>query len=79
MWGICVIVPKKLQSAVLQELHQNTFGNSTNEEGGEKLHVVDKHRQRHRHLVKNCRHCQVVQNATVAPLHPWIWPSEPWR
>ena len=31
-------------------------------------------------LVKSCRHCQAVQNVPpVAPLHPWIWPAEPWK
>ena len=31
-------------------------------------------------LVKLCRHCQAVRNnPPVAPLHPWIWPSEPWK
>ena len=31
-------------------------------------------------LVKSCRHCQAVwNNPPVAPLHPWIWPSEPWK
>ena len=31
-------------------------------------------------LVKSCSHCQAVQNLPpMAPLHPWIWPAEPWK
>ena len=30
-------------------------------------------------LVKNCNICQESRNApSVAPLHPWEWPSHPW-
>ena len=29
---------------------------------------------------KNCLPCQQVKNIpTVAPLHPWVWPSKPWQ
>ena len=31
-------------------------------------------------LVKSCSHCQAVRNLPpMAPLHPWIWPAEPWK
>ena len=31
-------------------------------------------------MVKACSQCQVVKNtAPVAPLHPWIWPAQPWQ
>ena len=31
-------------------------------------------------LVKTCTACQTVRNSpSVAPLHPWIWPSRPWQ
>ena len=80
MWGIRVIVPKKLQNAVLQELHQTHLGIVQMKKVA-RSYVwwtnIDKDIE---HLVKNCCHCQVVQNVPpVAPLHPWIWPSEPWR
>ena len=80
MWGIRVIIPKKLQNAVLQELHQTHLGIVQMKKVA-RSYVwwanIDKDIE---HLVKNCCHCQVVQNVpSVAPLHPWIWPSEPWR
>ena len=80
MWGIHVIVPKKLQNAVLQELHQTHLGIVRMKKVA-RSYVwwtnIDKDIE---HLVKNCCHCQVVQNVPpVVPLHPWIWPSEPWR
>ena len=31
-------------------------------------------------LVRACPSCQAVKNAPlVAPLHPWLWPSKPWK
>ena len=31
-------------------------------------------------MVKGCCACQEVKQAPpVAPLHPWIWPSQPWK
>lgn len=31
-------------------------------------------------LVKGCTQCQSVRNAPeVAPLHPWLWPTKPWK
>ena len=39
-----MIAPKKLQNAVMQELHPK---HGMAEEGGKKLLVVDEHRQRH--------------------------------
>ena len=31
-------------------------------------------------LVKGCTQCQSVRNApVVAPLHPWLWPTKPWK
>ena len=80
MWGICVIVPKKLQKAVLQELHQTHLEIEWMKKVA-RSYVwwtnIDKDIE---HLVKNCCHCQVVQNVhPVAPPYPWIWPTEPWR
>ena len=31
-------------------------------------------------MVKGCCACQELKHAPpVAPLHPWIWPSQPWK
>ena len=31
-------------------------------------------------LVKGCLSCQShKQTPSVAPLHPWVWPTRPWR
>ena len=31
-------------------------------------------------LAKSCLPCQCVKNApSVAPLHPWLWPANPWQ
>jgi len=31
-------------------------------------------------LVQACQSCQAVKTAPpVTPLHPWLWPSKPWK
>ena len=75
-----MIVPKKLQNAILQELHQTHLGTVRMKKVA-RSYVwwthIDKGIE---HLVKNCFHCQVVQNVPIViPLHTWIWPSESWR
>ena len=79
LWGVHVIVPKKLQSEVLTMLHEGHVGIM-------KMKMLarsyvwwpglDKAIEQ---LVKSCKSCQEVQKVPEsAPLHPWIWPSKPW-
>ena len=80
MWGVRVIVPKKLQQQVLNELHQSHPG------------MARMRTLAHSHvwwpnldhdiesLVKACSQCQSVRSSPpVAPLHPWSWPTRPWQ
>ena len=31
-------------------------------------------------MIKACTSCQAIKEApSVAPLHPWIWPTKPWE
>ena len=78
MWGIHVIVPAKLQKLVLQELHQTRM---VRMKMVARSYVwwtkLDKDIEQ---LIKSCSHCQAVRNLPpMAPLHPWIWPAEPWK
>ena len=78
MWGLRVIVPKSLQTLVMQELHQE-------HQGIAKVKTIvrsyvwpnlDRYLEQ---TAKNCLPRQQVKNIpAVAPLHPWVRPSKPW-
>ena len=82
MWGIRVIVPRKLQTEVLQELHQSHPGTVRMKTMARSYMYVwwpglDREIEQ---LVKSCTSCQSVKNApAVAPLYPWNWPSRSWQ
>ena len=78
--GIRVVVPPKLHQEVLQELHLSHPGIQRMKLLA-RSHVwwpcIDQDIQE---LVKSCPACQEVKQAPpVAPLQPWIWPSQPWK
>ena len=80
MWGVRVIVPKKLQQHVLNELHQSHPGMARMKTLA-RSHVwwpnLDHDIES---LVKACSQCQSVRSSPpVAPLHPWSWPTRPWQ
>ena len=80
LWGIRVVVPKILQSKVLEELHKNHPG-VVRMKALARSYVwwpgLDKDIEHH---VKNCQPCQTVRNSPPsAPLHPWLWPTRPWQ
>ena len=80
MWGIRVIVPAKLQKLVLQELHQTHIGMVRMKMVARSYVWWIKLDKDIEQLVKSCSHCQTVRNLPpMAPLHPWIWPAEPWK
>ena len=76
LWGTRVVVPKKLYSAVLQELHSAHPG------------IVCMKAIARSYIwwpglekqVKACKPCQIINNSPPkAPLHPWVWPMHPWE
>ena len=80
LWGARVVVPKKLQERVLNELHVSHLGIAKSKALA-RCHVwwpkIDSEIES---LVRSCRHCQANQaTPPVAPLHPWLWPSRPWQ
>ena len=80
LWGIRVIVPEKLQKRVLDELHVDHLG-IVRMKSKARSYVwwpgVDQDIER---VVRSCLPCQTVRNTPLAtPLHPWLWPSKPWR
>ncbi|XP_061570024.1 uncharacterized protein K02A2.6-like [Cololabis saira] len=80
MWGVRVIIPSKLRSRVLSELH-------TGHAGVVKMKAVARSYMwwpgidaQIEQVSKTCQSCQLTQKAPgPAPLHPWTWPGSPWQ
>ena len=80
IWGIRVIIPYKLRKKVLQELHQSHVGIVRMKATARSYLWWPGLDQEIEELVKGCTQCQSVRNAPeVAPLHPWLWPTKPWK
>ena len=80
LWGIRVVVPKKLREWFLDELHLSHPG-VVRMKALAHSHVwwpeLDRHLE---DRVKSCMACQSVKQAPPkAPLHPWAWPTAPWK
>ena len=80
LWGNRVIIPGKLRPAILEELHRNHPG-ITRMKGLARSYLwwpgLDKELEKY---VRQCEACQAVRNSPApAPLHPWLWPTKPWR
>ncbi len=80
LWGIRVIIPKKLQNQVLEEVHREHSGIVRMKSIARSYMWwpgVDKQLEL---AAKSCTSCQSVKSKpAVAPLHPWLWPSTPWQ
>ena len=80
MWGLRVIVPTSLQSSVLKSLHRNHPGITRMKATSHSYFWwkgLDKDIET---VAKTCTFCQVNQsNPAQAPLHPWVWPDQPWK
>ena len=80
MWGVRVVVPRKLQEQVLQELHQTHSGISRTKAIARSYVWWPQIDYQVEKMIKSCTRCQMARNApAVAPLHPWIWPARPWQ
>ena len=80
LWGTRVVIPQKLYTAVLQEIHSGHPG-IVRMKAISRSYVwwpgLDKAIETQ---VRNCKDCQVVkQTPPKAPLHPWVWLSHPWE
>ena len=81
LWGTRVVIPNKLYPTVLNELHSGHPG-IVRMQAIARSYVwwpgLDKAIE---HQVKSCKPgCQKVkQSPPKAPLHPWVWPMNPWE
>ena len=79
MWGSRVVVPSRGRKAVLQELHEGHPG-MTRMKSLSRMYVWWLNLEKDiESSVQACSQCQEQQPApSLAPLHPWKWPSRPW-
>ena len=80
LWGMRVVIPKKLQPEVVAELHRGHPG-IVRMKAMARSHVwwvtVDKDIEQ---CVRACEACQASRNMPArAPLHTWEWPASPWE
>ena len=80
MWGNRVIIPKKWQKSVLEELHQVHFVIARTKAIVCGYVWWPELNEQIEEMTRSCTVCQKVKNApAVAPLHPWTWPARPWQ
>ena len=80
LWGIRVIVPVKLQGQVLMELHRSHTGIARMKAVARSYVWWPGLDGDLESLVKSCTKCQSCRSTpAVAPLHPWLWPTQPWQ
>ena len=76
VWGSRIVVPPKMRSCVLDELHQGIVKMKGLARGYVWWPGMDCDIEK---LVKSCNICQVIRHfPPTAPLHPWEWPKQPW-
>ena len=80
LWGCRVVIPRRLQQLVLDELHQGHTGvvrMKTLARGHVWWPGLDKAIEQQ---ARECRACQASKNSPArAPLHSWAWSSTPWE
>ncbi|XP_056144392.1 uncharacterized protein K02A2.6-like [Lampris incognitus] len=80
VWGTRVVLPPKLRPRVLNELHTAHPG-VVRMKSLARSYVwwpgIDSQIELQ---AKSCHSCQRIQREpSLAPLHPWMWPSSPWE
>ena len=79
LWGVRVVVPLNLREQVIEELHQSHPGIVRMKSIARSYFWWPKLDKDIEVREKSCIQCKSVQSAPPpAPLHPWIWPSQPW-
>ena len=80
LWGMIVVVLRKLQAAVLHELHLSHPGITCMKSLAHSYVWWPNLDAQIEEVAKSCSACQSLrQEPSTAPLHPWIWPKQPWQ
>ena len=80
LWGVRVVVPAKLRARILSDLHRD-HGGIVRMKAMARSYMwwlgMDTDIES---VAKSCVSCKAVKSAPQeAPLHPWVWPTEPWK
>ena len=80
LWGLRVIIPTRYQEDMLEELHTGHPGIVRMKELARSYLWWPNVDLEIEQTVRNCASCQQVRKPpAVAPLAPWMWPSNPWH
>ena len=80
MWGVRVIIPQSLQPKLLESLHDNHPGITRMKAVARSYFWWSGIDKAIENLAKSCVSClKQKSNPPVASLHPWIWPTTPWK
>jgi len=80
MWGNRVCIPDKLQKDVLKELHDSHLGVVKMKSLARSYIYWPGIDRCIEDMARGCASCQVQLNTpSLAPLHPWEWPDQPWK
>lgn len=80
LWGDRLIVPQKLRSRIVEELHQDHPGVVRMKAVARSYLWWPGLDRELEECAKSCISCRVVKSSPArAPLHPWLWPAKPWQ
>ena len=80
LWEIRVLIPKKLQSQLLRELHKDHPGISRMKAVARGYFWWPGLDQEIADMVAECQTCLAVKHSpTTSVLHPWEWTPRPWQ
>ena len=75
-----MVIPSQGRTVVLAELHGGHPGITRMKALARQLVWWSNLDRPIEELVKNCEECQQSRaTSPPAPLHPWQWPTQPWR
>ena len=80
LWGVRVVVPAKLRARILSDLHRDHGGIVRMKAMARSYMWWPGMDTDIESVAKSCVSCKAVKSAPQeAPLHPWVWPTEPWK
>lgn len=80
MWGYRIVIPKKLRSAALRELHSTHLGVAEMKSIAQSYVCRPGLDQEIENIAKSCRICLIERDQPPKPpLDTWRWPDRPWH
>lgn len=80
LWGMRVIIPKKCQRQVLQQIHEGHVGTVKMKLLARSHFWWPRVDEELEMMTKDCGGCSETRHMPPpVPVHPWEWPTEPWQ